>query len=61
MRRQVEDLASRQAALALEEAAGDLAGGVRLLDVLAGEREEVEAGALVAGDATAVTSTIVSP
>ncbi len=36
-----------QAAFALEEAAGDLAGGVGLLDVLTGEREEVEPGTLL--------------
>ena len=45
-----EDLLVALATLALEEAAGDLAGGERLLDVVAGEREEVEAGALVAAD-----------
>ena len=43
-----EDLLVALARLALEEAARDLAGGERLLDVLAGEREEVEAGPLVA-------------
>ena len=43
-----EDLLVALAPLALEEAAGDLAGGERLLDVVAGEGEEVEAGALVA-------------
>ena len=45
-----EDLLVALAPLALEEAAGDLAGGERLLDVVAGEGEEVEAGALVAAD-----------
>ena len=45
-----EDLVVPLAPLALEEAARDLAGGERLLDVLAGEGEEVEAGALVARD-----------
>ncbi len=45
-----EDLVVAQAAFALEEAARDLAGGVRLFDVLTGEREEVEAGALFARD-----------
>jgi hypothetical protein len=33
-----------RAAFALEEAAGDLAGGVGLLDVVDGQREEVLAG-----------------
>ena len=45
-----EDLLVALAGLALEEAAGDLAGRVRLLDELAGEGEEVEAGALVLRD-----------
>jgi hypothetical protein len=40
-----------QAALALEEATGDLTGGVGLLDVLAGEREERHAGARLVGAA----------
>src|SRR5581483_11069689 len=39
-----EDLFLALARLALEEAAGDLAGRVGLLDELAGEREEVDAG-----------------
>ena len=43
-----EDLLVALAPLALEEPAGDLAGGERLLDVVAGEGEEVEAGTLVA-------------
>ena len=38
-----EDLLVALAPLALEEAARDLAGGERLLDVVAGEREEIEA------------------
>src|SRR5581483_6058085 len=45
-----EDLLVALAPLALEEAAGDLAGRERLLDVVAGEGEEVEARALVAAD-----------
>ena len=45
-----EDLLVALAPLALEEAARDLAGGERLLDVVAGEGEEVEARALVAAD-----------
>ena len=45
-----EDLLVALAGLALEEAAGDLAGGVGLLDELAGEREEVQPGALLGGD-----------
>jgi hypothetical protein len=52
-----EDLLLRRPTLALEEAARDLAGGERLLDVLASEREEIETRALV----TAVASTTVSP
>ena len=55
-----EDLLVALARLALEEAAGDLAGGVRLLDELAGEGEEVEARAARPAE-TAVTRTIVSP
>jgi hypothetical protein len=43
-----EHLVVAQAAFTLEEAARDLAGGVRLFDVLTGEREEVEAGTLFA-------------
>ena len=38
-----------RAAFALEEAAGDLAGGVGLLDVVDGQREEVLAGLGVLG------------
>ena len=45
-----EDLLVALAPLALEEAARDLAGGERLLDVVAGEGEEVDARALVAAD-----------
>ena len=41
-----QDLVVALARFALEEAAGDLARGVGLLDVLAGEREEVEARSL---------------
>jgi hypothetical protein len=43
-----EDLLVALARLALEEAPGDAACGVGLLEELAGEREEVEAGALLA-------------
>jgi hypothetical protein len=43
-----EDFLVALATLALEEAAGDLARGEGLLDVLAGEREEVDARADVA-------------
>ena len=43
-----EDLLVPLPPLALEEAARDLTGGEGLLDVLAGEREEVEARAFVA-------------
>ena len=50
MRRQARISSSRWRAFALEEAARDFAGGERLLDVLTGEREEVETGPLVAGD-----------
>ncbi len=45
-----EDLVVALAALALEEAARDLARGERLLDVVAGEREKVDARPLVAAD-----------
>ena len=45
-----EDLFVALARLALEEAARNFAGSVRLFDVFAGEREEVEAGAFVAAD-----------
>ncbi len=45
-----EDLVVALAPLALEEAARNLSGGERLLDVLTGEGEEVEARPLVAGD-----------
>ncbi len=45
-----EDLFLALAGFALEEAARDLAGCVRLFDELAGEREEVETGALVLRD-----------
>src|SRR5205085_3969054 len=38
-----EDLLLRRPALALEEATGDLARGERLLLVVAGEREEIDA------------------
>jgi hypothetical protein len=39
-----DDLLRRRAAFSLEEAAGDLAGRVRLLPVVDGQREEVDAG-----------------
>src|SRR6202012_4219739 len=45
-----QDLVVALTPLTLEEAAGDLAGGERLLDVVTGEGEEVEAGTLVAAD-----------
>ncbi len=40
-----EDLVVALPPLALEEAAGDLPGGERLLDVVAGEGEEIDARA----------------
>src|SRR5205085_40284 len=45
-----EDFFVAEATLALEESAGDLAGRERLLDVLAGEGEEIETRAFVATD-----------
>ena len=48
------------ASLALDEAAGDLAGGVHLLFVLDGQREEVDAFARLL-ELTAVARTMVSP
>ncbi len=44
-----QDLVVAGAGFALEEAAGDLACGIGLLDVVAGQGEEVDAGALVPG------------
>ncbi len=55
-----EDLLVALAPLALEEAAGDLARGERLLDVVAGEGEEVDARA-ARRRSTAVTRTTLSP
>jgi hypothetical protein len=48
--RRGQHLVVAQAAFALEEATGDLAGGVGLFHVLTGEREEIEPGALFGRD-----------
>ena len=55
-----QHLLLRGPALALEEAAGNLAGGVGLLDVVDGEREEVLAGLRLLRRRPRCTSTTVS-
>ncbi len=60
MMRQARISSSRWRASRLKKPPGILPRGVGLLDELAGEGEEVEAGPLVLAE-TAVTSTIVSP